>query len=149
MGLTTQTFSEITGCDNVRSDLRGSEGNERLPPRDERRRDLRVPLRLQASMVPLSGPISGKPTRARIRDLSLSGAGLLCDKPVDAGEALALRLERRGQDAVWVRCKIVRCFEVEPRLFHIGVEFTDVIDLKALMGRSAHAGTPVAEATAG
>ena len=128
MGLSTQTFSEIIGCDNVRTDVRG----------DERRRDLRVPLRVQASIVPLSGRIAGKPTRARIHDLSMSGAGLLCDKPVEAGEALALRLERRGHDAVWVRCRIIRCFEVEPRLFLIGVEFTDVIDLKALMGRPPH-----------
>ena len=134
MALTTQTFSEITGCGtNVRTDARG----------DERRKDLRVPLRVQASIVPLSGRISGKPTRARIHDLSLSGAGLLCDKPVEAGEALALRLERHGMDAVWVRCRIVRCLEVEPRLFLIGVEFTDVIDLKALMGRS----TPAVGAT--
>ena len=121
MALTTQTFSEITGCGtNVRTDARG----------DERRKDLRVPLRVQASIVPLSGRISGKPT-------------LLCDKPVEAGEALALRLERHGMDAVWVRCRIVRCLEVEPRLFLIGVEFTDVIDLKALMGRS----TPAVGAT--
>jgi c-di-GMP-binding flagellar brake protein YcgR len=133
MALTTQTFSEIIGCGtNVRTDARD----------DDRRRDLRVPLRVQASIVPLSGRISGKPTRARIQDLSLSGAGLLCDKPVEAGEALALRLERQGMDAVWVRCRIVRCYEVEPRLFLIGVEFTDVIDLKALMGRT----TPAADA---
>ena len=58
MGLSTQTFSEIIGCDNVRTDVRG----------DERRRDLRVPLRVQASIVPLSGRIAGKPTRARIHD---------------------------------------------------------------------------------
>ena len=142
MALTTQTFSEITGCDGLRASLgRGEQDPDSAAPggNDERRRNLRVPLRLHASIVPLGGPIAGKPTRARIRDLSLSGAGLLCDKPVEAGEALALRLERPGQDAVWVRCRIVRCLEVEPRLFLIGVEFTDVIDLKALMGRPAPA----------
>ena len=102
MALTTQTFSEITGCGtNVRTDARG----------DERRKDLRVPLRVQASIVPLSGRISiglvvgpdGRVTQTRVEapryliDQGLAG----CLRPVLRG----MRFPAAGKDTVvknWV-----------------------------------------------
>ncbi len=122
MALTVQALWEITG-------IAADAGPE--SPTGEKRRGSRIPLRIQSAMVPLSGKIAGRPTRGRVRDISMTGTGLWCDKPVPAGEFFAMRLERPGAEAVWVRCRVVRCDEVQPNLFFVGAEFKDVIDIKA------------------
>jgi Tfp pilus assembly protein PilZ len=95
------------------------------PRRQHERRDLRMSAEVRTARAVFT---------ATTRDLSEGGAGLSCDRPLDAGEqvtlGLFLVLDDVETDAppLWVNAHVAWARPVEDRRFAAGVRFDAITD---------------------
>jgi hypothetical protein len=110
---------------------------------DERRQHHRLPLGTRAQLVRFKGKSALPPTNVTIRDISVSGIGLLHSEPIPAEEQFAVRVPTRKGASLWLVCTCARWQPISEQLYLVGGKFVRVVNV-------AHtdAGTNAAASTA-
>ena len=116
MGLSAETFRNI--MQSLRSDAAcGRNAEQRSEPR--------VGLRSRATILISHGNRISRRV-VRVRDISLSGIGLVCDDPIAEGTAVLVHLP--GLPASSIICRVVHCDELDGGVHRIGCHFETVIE---------------------
>jgi hypothetical protein len=115
MRLTAETFTEL-----VRS-LRSN-----APGASEKRRAPRVGLRARADIIVRAGALGlAEQIPVGIRDISASGMGLTCARPLMPGATFMLVLDGDGVTRD-TNCTVVHCREMGEGFYRIGAQFDSV-----------------------
>jgi c-di-GMP-binding flagellar brake protein YcgR len=109
-----------------KSEIRMAFDEAFVPP--DRRRDMRVRLRVDAQICPWKKNRQGEPFTVRIEDFSPGGVGLMHAEPLPIGSEYLLRVPRPQMDELVVLLSVVRCRPMEDRTFLIGMELSSVMD---------------------
>lgn len=118
MELTAEILQRVVNADQVRFGARSS----------EKRQSPRLPLGVPILVESLSGDSPN--LRVRARDISKSGIGLLCARPMELGMLILLRLPQHGGKPIEIQCKVVRCEDVGDGLYVVGATFEEVWEAK-------------------
>lgn len=93
------------------------------PSGPERRKTRRYPCGLEA----VCQPANAAPCSARIVDLSAAGIGLLLDRPLQPGDAVAVQL-RTANGPRTLQMEVIHVAKAAPGCWLIGGAFLDGLD---------------------
>lgn len=103
MLLNAQMYEQIVR--SLRSDVRTIQ---------DRRRHPRVGLRARVNIVPLDKDRQPRePACVWVRDVSAGGFGLVVREPLELGQLLIVRLDRRDNDPLSLLCDIVQNYSTD------------------------------------
>ena len=87
----------------------------------DRRRTPRVGLRAKVEMV--TSPEHPATAQVWIRNISLSGVGLLHNRKVAVGDTIVLRFPTAERKLLSVPCEVIHCQSIPNQFFRIGARF--------------------------
>jgi hypothetical protein len=87
----------------------------------DRRRAPRVGLRAKVEMV--TSPERPATAQVWIRNISLSGVGLLHSRKLAVGETIVLRFPTADKKMLSVPCEVIHCQSIPNQFFRIGARF--------------------------
>ena len=87
----------------------------------DRRRAPRVGLRAKVDMV--TSPEHPATAQVWIRNISLSGVGLLHNRKLAAGDTIVLRFPTADRTLLSVPCEVIHCQSIPNQFFRIGARF--------------------------
>ena len=67
---------------------------------------------------------AGAPKKAMLKDISDMGVGIEFSEAIKANELFAIRLLRKDNSALWIRCTGVRWSHIDGKTFSIGAKLT-------------------------
>jgi hypothetical protein len=67
--------------------------------------------------------------QANLADISSNGLGFHCRQDFRLGERLALKLRFANAPGRLILCRIRHCRQAAPQLFHVGLEFIEMLTL--------------------
>ncbi|MGD0461207.1 MAG: PilZ domain-containing protein [Tepidisphaeraceae bacterium] len=100
MELSLEAYEEITGTSP-------------LPPVEadgsDRRKHRRMPFGFRATIQPMRKGVEGPPTVVMVRDISLTGIGVLHEEAIKQGTSFVIEFKGSRDRPVKIRCTAVRC----------------------------------------
>ena len=118
MRLSAEQYEQIVAA--LRSD------KARKRPSDHRQAP-RVGLRMQALIIPCTPTNQPQTHMLRIRDISVSGIGLVHTEAMLAGSYFLAGFQRANGETLLVLYRVVRCNAIGHRQFSIGATFDRLI----------------------
>ena len=96
------------------------------PAGEQRRRESRVGVRAQVTVVPLSDALQIAPFEAPLRDLSAGGIGFVSSRKLSLDDQFVLLLPTSGE-SVAVLCQVAHYQPLAEQAFAIGARFVRVL----------------------
>jgi hypothetical protein len=106
----------------VTNGLRADNSKER-----GKRREPRVGISCEASVVSGLSEEFCKSQRIQVRDLSRTGVGLIMPQPMDPGQRFIIELFSDGGQ-FWMLCEAIYCRPMDKTVFKIGAKHTRVLN---------------------
>ena len=104
----------------------------------EKRQATRMSIQGRVQVVPVEGD-SHKPFTVLLRDISLTGIGMLQSRSMPPGQQFVVMFPRAKLEPLSVLCVSRFCRELADGLFNVGAAFTKVVAQKTPRDRSAAA----------
>ena len=109
-----------------KSEIRIAFDEAYVPP--DRRRDIRVKYRVDATICAWKRNRQGEPFSVRIEDFSPGGVGVIHTEPLDLGNEYLIQVPRPNADDLVVLLTVVRCKQLEDGTYLLGMELSSVMD---------------------
>ncbi|MGE5609806.1 MAG: PilZ domain-containing protein [Bacillota bacterium] len=106
-------FEQLTGLVGVQFEC---------SPRDKRKVP-RIDFSRCIEVIPVKDHRPTPPIQARTRDISATGIGILCSRPMPAGDAFLICLPQKRGGQTWIVCNVTRCKPAAENLYIIGAVF--------------------------
>lgn len=115
--LPTSYFERITSTFRVKT-FTGSR---------ERRRGLRIDVRMKALLFPIQDGVLTAPQQVKIREMSPTGASLISQSRIRSGQEFLLRIAGKDGNTYWIWCRCRRCSHLDNLAAIVGLNFCRIL----------------------
>ena len=98
------------------------------PPAAEKRLAQRTSLSAPVTVAPVRGDVAGRPVEVIVRDIAISGLGIVSTQPMRFGEQFMVTLPRPAAAPLRICCTVTRWSPLGEGRFAIGAIFDHIME---------------------